>query len=308
VRIALSGASGLIGGSVYKRLVVAKEVVRIGRRGNCAIQADFSRPESVTTVDLRGCDAVVYCAGVVDEDFKVDPAAAYVQSTLGLSTLVQRTLACGVRCFVYFSTAHVYGSLTGHISEETAVNPLSDYAIAHYAAEQIIRRHASNTDLKALVLRPNAVFGTPAYMGTFDRWSLIPFSFPLAAVYKQRIVLRSSGEQRRNFISTDDLAFYVEKFLESEDQFGSFTIVNPVGPETLSIHEFAVKCAEIYADLTGQKCIVTRPEPPGTDAGSDFVYESLNTYRQSVGSLDNYLIPFMEKVIADWKEGRKHGL
>ncbi|MFS8084479.1 MAG: NAD-dependent epimerase/dehydratase family protein, partial [Acidobacteriota bacterium] len=205
MKVGISGSSGLIGGRICQRLAGKIELVRLGRRSDCDIRVDFSQPDSVAAIDLTGCQAVVHCAGVVDEDFKTDPAAAYVQNTVGLASLARRAVACGVESLIYFSSSHVYGPLVGSVTEDTAINPLSDYAIAHYAAEQTLRRCSLNEGLKVLVLRPNAVFGLPAQVDSFDRWSLIPFSFPLQAVYKQKIILLTSGEQRRNFVGADDL-------------------------------------------------------------------------------------------------------
>lgn len=306
-RVAISGSSGLIGGGILGQLSKTKEVTPIGRRKNCGIKVDFSRPESVKDIDLHGFDVVIHCAGVVDEDFKVNPTGAYIQNTLGLSAFVQRACECGVRDFIYFSTAHVYGPLIGSISEATTVNPLSDYAIAHYAAEQIIKSCSINKGIKALVLRPVAVFGMPIDLNAFDRWSLIPFSFPLEAVYAQRIVLRSSGEQRRNFIGTNDLALYVERFIEISDQFDPFTVINPIGSDTLSVYEFAVKCAQMYTRLTNQKCEVIRELTSGTNLQSRFSYESGNKYHKSLQSLDEYLINFIKMALDANKEGRKYG-
>jgi UDP-glucose 4-epimerase len=307
MRVAISGSSGLIGGGIHRQLAKTKKVTSIGRRRNCEINVDFSRPESVKNINLHGFDAVIHCAGVVDEDFKVNPISAYVQNTLGLSMFVQRACECGVRDFIYFSTAHVYGPLVGSISEITTVNPLSNYAIAHYAAEQIIKSYSINNGIKALVLRPVAVFGMPIDLSAFDRWSLIPFSFPLEAVYTRKIVLRSSGEQSRNFIGTDDLALYAERFIETSDRFDPFTVINPIGPNTLSIYEFAVKCAQIYTGLTDQKCEVIRALTSVTDSQPRFSYESKNRYHKSLQSLDKYLIDFTEMAIDAHKEGHKYG-
>jgi UDP-glucose 4-epimerase len=201
----------------------------------------------------------------------------------------------------------VYGTFNGRISEKTQVNPLSDYAIAHYAAEQIVKRFSVSSHLKSLLLRPNAVFGIPVSMEAFDRWFLIPYAFPLEAVYNERITLRTSGEQRRNFLSVDDLSLYVEKFLESEGSDDSLTIINPIGPETLSVYQFALRCAEIYTELTGQGCIVSRPAPAETDVGSDFVYDSMHVCFWTGSRLDNYLHSFTQRLVEDKKQGRRYG-
>jgi UDP-glucose 4-epimerase len=287
--VGLAGASGLIGGGMFARLFRGRKVLRIGRRKECDLRADFAKPESMAGLGLNGLEAVVYCAGIVDEDFKANPAAAYLQNTVGFSAFVRRVVECGVPSFVYLSSAHVYGPLEGHVHERSPVNPLSDYALAHYAAEQILRRNCGTGRLQGLVLRPCAVFGMPESVETFDRWSLIPYSFPLEAVRDGVIVLRSSGEQRRNFISIDDLALYVEKYLDNRDDFVAFTIVNPVGPQTLSVYEFAQKCAAVASRLTGRECPVRRPASAASDGTADFAYLSDYPYHRSTDGVEDYL-------------------
>jgi UDP-glucose 4-epimerase len=307
MKVAISGSTGLIGGAVYQQLQTRAEVVRLGRRAQCDFQVDFARPDTIAALDLSGCDAVVHCAGIVDEDFKTDPAAAYLQSTLGVSTLAQRAANCGVRRFVYFSSSHVYGPLAGIINEASPVNPLSEYAIAHYAAEQSLRRVALDRGLQGLCLRPNAVFGIPLEMSTFDRWNLIPFSFPLEAVYQGRIKLLTSGLQRRNFISSVDLARQVEQFLMDPTERPTVEVLNPVGPATISVYEFALLCADKYRELTGNECSVERPEPNAGESAAEFVFESSMPYLTPREDLGEYLITFMSRILGDFENGKRYG-
>lgn len=305
--VAISGSTGLIGGAVYQRLQATTKVVRLGRRPQCDLQVDFALPDTIAALDLGGCDALVHCAGIVDEDFKTNPAAAYLQSTLGVSALAQRAATCGVRRFVYFSSSHVYGPLTGRITEETPVNPLTDYAIAHYAAEQSLRRMALDRGLEVLSLRPNAVFGIPVDMETFDRWDLIPFSFPLEAVYHGRIKLLTSGQQRRNFISATDLARQVEQFLMGKAEHSVFETLNPAGPATISVYEFARLCAEKYREVTGSECGVERPDPSAAEPAAEFVFESSMPYLTPREEVGNYLITFMSRILGDLEHGKRYG-
>jgi UDP-glucose 4-epimerase len=195
--------------------------------------------------------------------------------------------------------------MVGPISEASPPDPLSDYAIAHYAAEQVLKR-CSRQGVDVLILRPNAVFGVPVDIDRFDRWSLIPFSFPLEAVYKQEIVLLTSGVQRRNFISSEDLAAHVEKFLTAGST-NSFEVINPIGPETLSIYEFAQKCASTYTMLTGTPCQIKRPESHLSDGAADFTFASLNREYKAVHQLDEYLVLIIKRILGDLENDRRHG-
>ena len=303
-KILLVGATGLIGAEVFQKLSGENEVVCLGRRPESDLKGDLSKPESLADLDLKGFEAVVHCAGVTDEDLKHRPAEAFVQSTQGMNALIQRAIAGSVKRFVYVSTSHVYGPQQGVIDENTPANPLSDYAIAHYAAEQTLKRNAAKFE-NSFVLRPNAVFGVPVFIDKFDRWSLIPYSFPLEAVYSQKIVLLSTGEQNRNFVGTKDIANCISELLSfSNDEV--FTIVNPLGKETMSVYDFALKCAEVSEKVTGTKSRVERPEPEGKFAEAMFQYRSQLDLKSSQVDLTDSLTHLFSKIFEEFKNGKKY--
>jgi UDP-glucose 4-epimerase len=272
VKIALLGSTGLIGSAIRARLSRDHRVVVVERRKGTetGLSGDLNDLESLRALNLEGCEALIHAAGIVNEDF-ADAPRAFFQATQGMAALVSRALASGVRRFCYVSSAHVYGAFRGAIDERSPPNPLSDYAIAHFASEQILRRSAK-PDFAGLVLRPNAVFGIPPDLARFRRWSLVPFGFPNDAVTKQSIVLQSSGKQHRNFVATDDVAAVVEAWLGSAGS-PPFQIVNPIGHSSMTVIDFAKLCAREYESLTGRACTVVAP-PAGDEAADDFRYES----------------------------------
>jgi UDP-glucose 4-epimerase len=310
-RILLVGATGLIGATVLRRLSATFDIVTLGRRPASDIPGDLSQPATLASLRFEGCDAVVHCAGVTDEDFKVRPVEAFVQSTLGMDALVQAAKATGITRFLYISTSHVYGSQAGVINEESPVNPLSDYALAHFAAEQILRRNAEDFH-SCWVLRPNAVFGLPLHLDKFHRWSLIPYSFPLEAAYNGSIVLRSSGEQKRNLVGTEDLAECIERLLTSQTAVGEdkrrFEVINPIGRESLSVYSFALRCAEIYQVLTGKPCTVKRPSTNSSIPEAGFIYQSKRRDRESTSDLTTFLTGFMHRILEDLRNGKRYGV
>jgi len=294
-RVLLLGSAGLIGSRVDLELREDHEILRVGRSADADLTADLSRPETVRALQVPDVYAVVHCAGVTDEDFKSRPADAYVQSTLGMQALIDKAVEAKAERFVYISTSHVYGRQAGEIDENSPPDPLSDYAIAHYAAEQTLKRNGSKFKSSA-VLRPNAVFGEPVFMDKFDRWSLIPFSFPLEAVYSQKIVLRSSGEQNRNFVSTGDIARYIDRAIGADAS--GFEVINAVGAETMSVFAFATQAAEQYRQMTGSTCEVRRVNA-GTVSEDQFLYRSRVEAGFELSTVEPFLRSFIDRVIRD---------
>lgn len=268
MRIAVSGATGLIGAAVARRLSLEHDIVSLGRRSDSELFGDFSDPAALRNLNLFGFDAVVHCGGVVDEDFLEDPRRAFLQATEGMAAFVARARDCGVEHFASISSAHVYGPLVGSINEETTSNPLSDYAIAHFASEQILRRN-TGSKFRGAVFRPCAVFGVPHKLSDFRRWSLIPFEFPLTLATSGRIVLKSSGQQRRNFVGTRDIAASVARWLSQSNSSPMMSVINPVGKESMSVWAFAQLCERAAAGLVGLPISIVRgQQESGTPSAS----------------------------------------
>lgn len=255
MRILLTGASGLIGSAVFSRLF-AHEVIRLGRdRSSCDYLADLSDLNNCQP--FPSCDALVHCAGVVDEDF-VDGSLGNLTKVLASAEgLARRAREAGARYAVYISSSHVYGKQEGRVDESCPPNPLSYYAMAHFCTEQIFKKIFSAEDCRVAVLRPNAVYGPLMDLPRFRRWSLIPFSFPLEAYLRGQITLRSSGEQMRNFVSSNTIAETVRSQLDAPLQMPA--ALNVIGGTTESVYSFAQRCARRFSWIEGRSCNIARP-------------------------------------------------
>jgi UDP-glucose 4-epimerase len=296
--IAVSGWTGLIGSELCAALADGFAIRTVGRSESSDLVADFGDQASVRRLNLADVRVFIHCAGVVDEDLAADPARAYLRSTLAVESLMENCVRAGVRKFVYFSTSHVYGPPRGRIDENTGPNPLSRYAIAHFAAEQIIRRFTQGGKIRALVLRPNAVYGIPRNWARFRRWHLIPFSFPREAVLRQEIVLRSTGKQRRNFVSTSDLAAVV-RYVLSNDDLDSWMVMNPVGRDTLSVRGFAELCAQKYRQISGRECYVRCAPDASDESGEDFEYSTKFEFSRGTSSVENYVEAVIQRLLTE---------
>lgn len=266
--VAVAGASGLIGHAIATRLEGAgRRLVRVGRGAGCDVVADLCRPGASPPGALRGCGALVHAAGVTDEDF-ADPPRAWAKAREGASALLAMARESAVSRIAYISSAHVYGALEGSMDEATPARPRSDYARAHFETEEKFREGRESASL--LLVRPCAVYGMPPSLERFARWSLIPFDFPRQAL-AGRIVLRSAGLQRRNFVPADAVAALVVGWLDAGTD--AVTVANAPGESEMSVYDFALLCARIASEETGRACEVMRPEASG-GAGTPFEYRS----------------------------------
>ena len=290
MNIALIGSTGLIGSAIYPQLHNEHKLTTFGRNNQNDKFLDISDSKSIESLNLKGYDTLIHAAGITDEQFKENQELAFYQGTYCTSLLMNLAIKSGIKKIIYFSTAHVYGPFKNRISEMTPPNPLSSYSITHYFTEQLIRSITNDENTKCLIIRPNAVFGIPPNLNSFNRWGLIPYSFPLEGITENSITLNSSGIQKRNFISTSDLAKYVQFYLKESKQFKKFDIVNPIGPETISIAEFAEKCSRFISRITNIKCRVNILSESTADiSDDDFEYQTLQKKFQCKDTTDDYL-------------------
>jgi len=168
MRIAVTGATGLIGSQVVRQALMTgfdvKALVRgsssvvedLSRRGAEILRGDLLEPESLTHL-LDGCDAVIHAGAATAGTDAALFARVNVQGTQNALEAANRA---GIRRFVHVSTPSVLLDSTHQvgITEEYPLpaKPIGLYARTKTAAEQLVSEQAS---IEWVITRPKAVFG-----------------------------------------------------------------------------------------------------------------------------------------------------
>ena len=216
-RIFVTGARGYLGGRLVQDLAADSgfRVVGTTRKQPAPPQgwpsaADliawdpFALDEAAMAAALRGVDTVVHLAAPNEIESAANPVGSLESGSVASLKLLRAACAADCRRFVFLSTIHVYGNpLPERISESDAANPVHPYAIIHRAAEDFVRAAHAKGEIGGVVLRLSNGIGAPAWPDV-DRWTLIGNDLCRQAVRSGRIVLRSSGLQRRDFILLRD--------------------------------------------------------------------------------------------------------
>lgn len=202
MRIAVTGASGFIGGAVATALADADhEVVGFGRRPH-----GWAHPRARYRVwDLdsgilkgdRDFAAVVHCAALADDWAPL--AAALRVNRDGTRTVVRSFPGARI---VHLSTSSVYDAFTASVDIPESAFPVRRFLSTYSESKTLAELELAGVD--AVTLRPHAVYGP-------GDTTLLPRLF--AAVRRGRLVLPSGAEVRHSLTHVDNLVDAVKAAL-----------------------------------------------------------------------------------------------
>lgn len=213
MRVAVTGGCGFIGSHVVDHLVAAgHDVLVIDKHERWANPAAsylitdvFDAPALDSALDGR--DVVFHLAGVADvSDVAADPVHALRLNVEGVGRVLDAARRRGCGRVVLASTVWVYGATigTGERTEDAPVDLRRAghlYVSTKLAAEMLMHSYQEMYGQEFTILR----YGIP--YGPRMRDALVVARFVQAARSGEPITIAGTGEQQRNFVYVEDLAY-----------------------------------------------------------------------------------------------------
>ncbi|HUR20174.1 MAG TPA: NAD-dependent epimerase/dehydratase family protein [Vicinamibacterales bacterium] len=215
MRVLITGASGLVGGALRRRLGTdPRWRVRASSRTPPVQTAGvdwMTGPDLGPDADWRpllaGVDVVVHLAARVHLTAFAGAASDELYqriNVLGTRRLAEQAGTAGVRRFVFLSSVKVHGE-SGHFNEGSAMAPVDPYGASKREGEDALREIAIRTGLESVIVRPPLVYG-PGVKANFH--SL------LTAVRRGTLLPLASIANRRSLVGVDNLADLIAVSME----------------------------------------------------------------------------------------------
>ena len=226
VRVAVTGASGFVGGHVANRLRRAGHtVLAYGRRPArelATLQPGYTAWDIATTaIDAPPVDAVVHCAALVGD---WGPDEAYDAANVEGTRNVARSFGNATRV-VFMSTSSVYSDDVAkvHVRESASTGECrhSAYGRSKARAEAVVREAWPS----AVILRPHIVYGP-------GDTTLLPQV--LASIRLGCLPVPGRGQNLLSVTHVDNLAMAVECALRDASGGGVFNVSDA---DTVSVDE-----------------------------------------------------------------------
>jgi UDP-glucose 4-epimerase len=249
MRILITGGLGFIGGRV------ATHLSSFGHQIVIASRTKHDPPLWLPTAEMfhlnwdvesslrKACedvDVVIHTAGMNSSDCEISPEKAHEFNGSATQRLVEASVAAKVKTFVYLSTAHVYEHpLSGSITETITPKNQHPYATSHIAGEKAVLSASIGGEIDGIVLRLSNVYGAPTHKNV-NCWMLLVNDLCKQAVTTQRIILRSSGTQQRNFLTMSDACAVIASAIFDNIEVGIPKILNVGSRESETVFEMAI--------------------------------------------------------------------
>jgi UDP-glucose 4-epimerase len=258
--LAITGASGQLGSYLMDLAMDSNNAIGIDIR-----ESPFSkhRPNIVhedirdlaaMKKSLKGCDAVLHCAAQVSVVNSInDPINDLSTNVQGTITLLHAAAECGIKKFVYISSAAVYGDpVKVPIDESHPLDPKSPYGASKMSAEQYCRVFAETKSLPYVVVRPFNFYSPRA--DPKSPYSGVITKFVEWAKLGEPLLVEGDGEQTRDFIHAMDVARMVMFAAESK---ASNLTMNCGSGKATSINELA----RVVVKASGKKVEIKHIAP-----------------------------------------------
>jgi nucleoside-diphosphate-sugar epimerase len=196
MKLIITGATGFVGQNLQDYL-----------QSSCKLQSLSVRYYTNQQFNLNS-DAIIHLAGKAHDLKKVSNAEEYYKSNFELTKqLFDAFVTSESAVFIFMSTVKaVADEVKGILREDEMPNPKTHYGIAKYQAEQYILSKTLPVGKRVYILRPCMIHG-PGNKGNLNLlYQLVAkgLPWPLGAF-----------ENKRSFLSVENLCFVVKELLEN---------------------------------------------------------------------------------------------
>ncbi|MHA1852755.1 MAG: NAD-dependent epimerase/dehydratase family protein [Candidatus Heimdallarchaeaceae archaeon] len=263
--VLITGGLGQLGYYVYQEL---KEDYKIVIIDNCTNNKVESIPDAEIIIGdvqdpkilskLREIDFIIHCAAQISVlKSTSNPIFDAENNIMGTINLLEFAKKRQIKNFVYVSSAATYGDPQFlPITELHPRAPLSPYGLSKLTGEKYTLLYNRLYELKSTVIIPFNIY-SPLQTAQ-DPYAGVIYKFINALKQGKPITIYGSGEQTRDFVHAEDVAWGIRLAMEKADANGE--VFNIASGKPTDINTLA----EILIKTSGQSTeIVHLPEVKG---------------------------------------------
>jgi len=177
----------------------------------------------------------------------------YNNNLIGSVNLINASVNCGVRCFVFTSSIAVYGAGQSPMSEDMIPQPEDSYGIAKLAVERELQVTHEMFGLDYVIFRPHNVYGERQNIG--DRYRNVVGIFMNQLMKGEAMTIFGDGEQQRAFTHISDVAPVIAESVNNPVARNQVFNVGADVPHTVN------HLAQVVAAAMNKECNIVHLDP-----------------------------------------------
>lgn len=324
MKILVTGSSGFIGTFLVKELMQKDHQVvglDICVPKEKTLDYEFILGDILKMPDImraaKGADAIINLAAK-HHDFGVSDEEFFAVNVDGTKNLLDCADRLGIKKFIFYSTAAVYGICRNSASEDTPLNPVNVYGMSKMGAEEAIHSWVKKGGARqAVIIRPVVVFGPNNYANMHKL---------IESIYKKRFFFVGKGDNIKSIAYVENLVdatlFLMDKSEDKEVIYNYSdypqltmeetvrTIADSLGrriPKVkipLKFAVFSVGIFDILGKLTGINFPITAYRIKKLNTATCFASDKIRAlgYKQKVDPRDGI------KRMVEWYMSNKSGV
>jgi len=196
---------------------------------------------------LEGCEAVIHLACISnDPSFELDPTLGKSINFDAFEPFVKKSKENGIKRFIYASSSSVYGvKEESNVTEEMALEPLTDYSRFKADCEKVLFRYMSPSFV-CTVLRPATVCG----YAPRQRLDVVVNILTNLAYHTKKVKVMGGGQMRPN-VHIDDMVEAYLAVLSAPERLIQGEIYN-VGYHNHTVLQLGEMVARVVGEAVGE--------------------------------------------------------
>lgn len=227
MKIGITGASGVLGNILVKK-ISEKSYEYSNFEGDIRCYEDINN-----WINSNRFDAILHLAAIVPPtDVRNDLSKAFEVNSIGTGNLSSILNQKSPDTWLFYaSTGHVYKSSSKPISEDSQIDPISEYGLTKYAGEVLAKKNYKNICIGRI-------------FSMYHETQKPPFLYPnilkrLETEDLDKEFNLPGGESLRDFLNAEDIADIILKLMQKK-VIGIFNIASGKG---IKIKDFVKKLA-----------------------------------------------------------------
>lgn len=262
MKIIITGGNGYVGARLSASL--AKEghqVIPVCRKKDIKkdawaahmfdiLEGDILEEATIQRIAQVNADIIIHLVSLDHRQSEAAPQLVNDVNVLPTWRLLQACVPNGLKKFIYFSTAQVYGGkLLNEVDETYPIQTGNIYGLTHYLSENICRHFNANSSCNVISVRLSNSYGSPIFQEN-NCWWLAINDLCKSAFYQKEIRLLSDGSPQRDFIHGNDVSQAISILINSADKIND-NVYHISSGITISLLDLACKIQRVYESRFG---------------------------------------------------------